>query len=236
MRPQKAYNIISRAFKYYWNDGKYHHFFSTHFREALIKCFHHYHTLPQKRLNAIVERMDAFKIPHSTNLHKDIENLWDMVNSFQEKVTDRINPLYTLPTDRLSYLSDRWNAPNRIAFILWVITNYTPDELSAIREFSKNPDVEIREYEPINQIDEVYQEPTYVDLVSLTDEEFSKLRYFKKIKRFGKVWMGRNRHIREYDLAYYDTDPRTVTEMKHNSLYSRKWIWLADTTTRYQPK
>lgn len=144
--------------------------------------------------------------------------------------------MFTFPTNRLSYVSDRWNSPQRITFIMWVIENYKPDELSSIREFSKNPDVEVRDIKPIDYSTEFYQEPTYVDLSSLTKEEFSKLKYFRKIKRFGKVFMGRNLHIREYDLAYFDNDPRTVTEMKHTRHYSRKWIWSVNTTTRYKPK
>lgn len=235
MRPQTAHNIVSRAFTYYLQDGKYHHFFTKRVRKALIKCHSHYHELSQKKTNAIVERMDMFGIPHSSNSYKRIENLWNLVNSFGEKLTDKTDPYYTLPVTRLSYLSDRWNAPNRIAFILWVIENFSPDELSDIHKFNESPDVEIRKRYPIHQPDD-YEEPTYVDLCSLTETEFKKLSYFKKVKGFGKAWMGVNKHIREYSLVFLDADDRTVTEMHHPLYISNKWVYHISATTRFQPK
>jgi hypothetical protein len=188
-----------------------------------------------KRVNNILDKLDLFNIPYSSNLRQYIPNMGVELEEFPEKITDKSDPDFTRPITYLSYISDRWNSPSRILFILRVLEKYSLEELREMKKFLDNPDVEIRKRGITYSTEQpqTNQPTVWVELSDLSKEQLCKLTYIHKVKRFGKVWKGKDHHNREYDLIYLDGNMQIHKSSKKYH-FSNKWVWLMDSTSRYK--
>ena len=132
MREQKAYQVVQRGFnRYFKGSGTvslYKHLLDRKTVSALEAMFKHTSKLELKAdKNLLRAKLFGVTVPNFCEYPHNF-SLDEMLDEFGVVAKDNLE-LFSWVNQRIDYLSDRWVAPSRIAFYLWVSRNFTVDDL-----------------------------------------------------------------------------------------------------------
>lgn len=225
MRPQKANQILSRAFSKSWYSVEpylYDDLFTPKARLAAIKLFEKslQHNIKldndvelAKRLNVIIPETSDYK--HARTLYE--------LNHEKTKIVDPFHADYASELRRLSYISDRYNCDHRLAYIIWVQQEFCADELRYRKE--QQQEVENSGFKPKPVIHEYQTEiykKTYDNYGAFEQNPESKIELLKmlsgsKIKRYGKAQKRSTRFFQTEQGVFLQYRAKTYHYREYNN-------------------